>query len=260
MTNNHDDEIRARLRAAADEVAQRYPARGLGARVGATPLRRVLFATQLAVFMAAVVFIAAQNQGVGPSRGLGAPVPQTSPTPAGKSTDERFMPEPLPSPVRESAKPTPSETPSPFTKTETDRDSCRYWTETEPPEGISVDLEVTPTSSGATLKLTMRNNRATPFPNAHGSQEVDFIVTGPEGDVWRWSTGKAFTAILVKEAYDPGQERTKTERWDGTVNCPGADVAPGPGTYTAIGLWETWDDEKRVGSAWRSNVVRFTLG
>jgi len=136
-------------------------------------------------------------------------------------------------------------------------DSSEGGSRTQPANGqpIAVSLDVQPqASAGETiaLKLIVRNVSDRTVKLALGGQESegfggshDFVVTlpGTTTEVWRWSHGKAFQAILSFKTLKPGKELVLTGEWDQRDN-QGQAVAPG--TYIVRGVLREGDPSKQV--------------
>jgi len=69
------------------------------------------------------------------------------------------------------------------------------------------------------------------------TQRFDFSVTGPGGEVWRWSHDKVFAQFVEFTTLLPGQSVSYTEIWP-QVNFQGARVPPG--IYRVTG-WNTFE-------------------
>jgi hypothetical protein len=92
----------------------------------------------------------------------------------------------------------------------------------QPGEEITFHLKVTNlTSDPQTLELP-------------SSQIFEFLIADPAGvEIWRWSHGQGFAAVLTPLEFAPLQTREYVEIWNQTDNS-GKQVAPG--TYDASGL------------------------
>lgn len=77
------------------------------------------------------------------------------------------------------------------------------------------------------LTLTVTNSTADPVVlTAPSSQLYDFAVIQGGREVWRWSAGRMFMALVTPLEIAPGQARVFTEVWD-QRDRDGQPVAPG---------------------------------
>ncbi|MGH2584572.1 MAG: BsuPI-related putative proteinase inhibitor [Dehalococcoidia bacterium] len=83
-----------------------------------------------------------------------------------------------------------------------------------------------------------------------GGQDFDIVVTGANGaEVWRWSTGRAFTQQLRNVTFGPGEERRFSATWDQRTDA--GQQAPAGG-YQAVATTATSESIQ-------SNAVAFRI-
>lgn len=150
-----------------------------------------------------------------------------------------------------------------------DRPVCSEPMPQEPtPPGVTVQLELSSTSVAAgdplRLKVTAHNRGPLPIPYSYGGQTHDFWIREERGSVWLWSQGKAFTDILVRAYFMPGQTEIAQTRWTRLCSPDGTTTrraAPAPGRYVAQALWvsDVESDDGDGHGAWWSNEVSFRI-
>ena len=98
---------------------------------------------------------------------------------------------------------------------------------------VSADREAVPVGAPVTFTLTVSNPTDAPVTLPMGEPLADFRVTAASGaEVWRWSHGKFFRAILFFCTFGPGETVTFSEQWD-QRNIQGQQVPAG--TYLVTG-------------------------
>ncbi len=89
---------------------------------------------------------------------------------------------------------------------------------------------------GAPVKLTLAITNVGPDPvslTAPSSQLYDFTVLKGGAEVWRWSAGHLFAAVLTPLEIPAGQSREFSESWDQR----GHDGQPvPPGDFLVVGI------------------------
>jgi len=118
--------------------------------------------------------------------------------------------------------------------------------------GATAPREPSPAGEGTALRLVLRADRSVyalgapvtltlavtnpgPAPvtlTAPSSQLYDFAVLRDGAEVWRWSAGRMFLAVLTDLTIRPGETRAFTEVWD-QRDRDGRPV--GPGDYVVVG-------------------------
>ncbi|MCX7968131.1 MAG: carboxypeptidase regulatory-like domain-containing protein [Armatimonadetes bacterium] len=106
---------------------------------------------------------------------------------------------------------------------------------------ISVELEVEPKEARlgkpVTMTLKVRNESEEAVTLELRLPHADFAVMNENGEeVWRWSHGKVFPAVLELVTLRPGEERRYRERWDQRDNE--GNLVP-PGDYFVVGIFNT---------------------
>ncbi len=105
-------------------------------------------------------------------------------------------------------------------------------------ESLEVTLSVPASVKQGTpvpLQLTVRNIGDQVLTLEFGLPEADFLVTTEDGrEVWRWSHGKAFPAILQQIVLRPGEVRRFREVWR-QVDNNGRRVPAG--NYQVVGIF-----------------------
>ena len=85
-----------------------------------------------------------------------------------------------------------------------------------------------------TLTLTVTNKGGSPLEIAFSSaQQYDFLITVGGEEIWRWSYGKAFAAVLTEVTLAPSEAVVYQEKWSQTDN---QGKAASPGNYQVIGV------------------------
>jgi hypothetical protein len=272
MSDYDDEEIRRRIRGAADEVEARFGRASEPAR-RRPALRLAALAVPLSALVVAVILVAVSLVRT-PAEPRGSLFHEGSPTtsPSTESSEPANEPDciddpskddrpsmicevsatPVSSPTR-AAGPVPSGSATASEPSTVPGPPCAPAPKAATPQGIEVTVQSFPDAAGSIgFTVRMRNTGALPVHNEHSSQEYDILVAGPDGRVWLWSHEQAFTQPLISEEYPPGERRQATETWHVRANCGGAqDGRLAPGSYRAWGLWMT----SGGGEAWWSQPL-----
>jgi len=92
------------------------------------------------------------------------------------------------------------------------------------------------------LKLTVTNKGTEPKNLTFSSAHIyDFVLKREGKEVWRWSYGKMFAAMLSNVTFEPNQPVIYEETWTQKNND---NVFVQPGKYEIIGMLKTRPDSE----------------
>lgn len=142
------------------------------------------------------------------------------------------------------------------------------YTNENPPEGVSVRLELSETavSEGQPLilQLVTRNEGSQSVEYVTGEPRFDFWVEGPQGLVWvweQWATAEGtieWPAALRYEELEPGQSISTQKTWD-QDNCVRARAVLPQGRYVARAIWFAAEPDGVLTGGWASNSAEFEI-
>ncbi|PKM81149.1 MAG: hypothetical protein CVU89_10215 [Firmicutes bacterium HGW-Firmicutes-14] len=74
------------------------------------------------------------------------------------------------------------------------------------------------------------------------TQRYDFSITGPGGEIWRWSADRLFNPVIEQVILGPGQHRLYAAEWPQTTHSgerisPGVYRVTGWNTFSGFGLY-----------------------
>lgn len=260
---SEDDDIRGKLRRAADDLLLRHGEEPAHPRARRPPFLRVAaVAVPVVAVLAAAGLLAAQF--------IGTERPGSFFDPGAVETASS-VPGPAPSPTV-----TPTSSPYPGLVPPQRQGQpilagrpCQPTPRTDAPSGIEVVIEanagwVARSGGEISFEIRMRNRGRQPVSNTRSGQEYDILVRNGDGEVWLWSHDRAFGFPYVSETYAPGEERAFIEDWDLRANCGGAPAGfPPPGRYEAFGIWITQTERGSSATAsregWWSEPVAFEI-